>query len=356
MDRGHVSDISMTEVNKELVALIKEKLEAISSLKSIFRVPVKLLQANQKVYVLTKVSKVNFTGSMEVGREIMHAAASSNLKQVSLELVEKSPLLIFYDADVDKADSLALLGIVYNKGEICVASSRVFVQEGNMDLGILFFLFHTLQVLTATRIRYWRNAIDSSLFKQWLHNLQSEIGILADGTLALRQVLIQGVDMFGKCIGFLKFKADIYKPVPGIAFARGPAVTVLILLESDGETYAVLTEQARVPTGRIILELPAGMLDDDKGDFVGTAVRESSLSLSLYNSLHGLVVEEETGIKFKLEDMVDLTTFLDSSTGCRFFPSPTVDYKRPTYEEVMRTSKPYFQGSAISAKFKSAKL
>ncbi|XLS50841.1 hypothetical protein HN51_011518 [Arachis hypogaea] len=58
------------------------------------------------------------------------------------------------------------------------------------------------------------------------------------------------------------------------------------------------------------------MLDDDKGDFVGTAV------------------EEETGIKFKLEDMVDLTAFLDSSTGCRFFPSPTVDYKRPTYEEV----------------------
>ncbi|XLR07795.1 hypothetical protein HN51_062747, partial [Arachis hypogaea] len=141
---------------------------------------------------------------------------------------------------------------------------------------------HT-QVLIATKIRYWRNAIDSSLLKQWLHNLQSEIGILVDGTLALRQVLIQ---------------------VPGIVFARGPAVTVLILLESDGETYVVLTEQARVPTGRIILELPARMLDDDKGDFVGTAV------------------EEETGIKFKLEDMVDLTTFLDSSTGCRFFSLP----------------------------------
>ncbi|XLU42064.1 hypothetical protein S245_036878, partial [Arachis hypogaea] len=59
--------------------------------------------------------------------------------------------------------------------------------------------------------------------------------------------------------------------VPGIVFAIGPAMTVLILLESDGETYAVLTEQAKVPTGRIILELPAGMLDDDKGDFVGNA-------------------------------------------------------------------------------------
>ncbi|XP_006396823.2 nudix hydrolase 14, chloroplastic [Eutrema salsugineum] len=158
----------------------------------------------------------------------------------------------------------------------------------------------------------FRNAIDSSMFKNWLRNLESETGILADGTVTLKQVLIQGVDMFGKRIGFLKFKADIFdketnQKVPGIVFARGPAVAVLILLESNGETYAVLTEQVRVPTGKIVLELPAGMLDDDEGDFVGTAVRE---------------VEEEIGIKLKKEDMVDLTAFLDPSTGHRVFPSP----------------------------------
>ncbi|KAL1212036.1 Nudix hydrolase 14 [Cardamine amara subsp. amara] len=158
----------------------------------------------------------------------------------------------------------------------------------------------------------FRDAIDSSFFRNWLRNLESETGILADGSMTLKQVLIQGVDMFGKRIGFLKFKADIFdnetgQKVPGIVFARGPAVAVLILLESDGETYAVLTEQVRVPTGKIVLELPAGMLDDDKGDFVGTAVRE---------------VEEEIGIKLKKEDMVDLTAFLDPSTGHRIFPSP----------------------------------
>jgi hypothetical protein len=43
--------------------------------------------------------------------------------------------------------------------------------------------------------------------------------------------------------------------------------------------------KVRVPVGRLILELPAGMLDDDKGDFVGTAAREVSLSLSLSLSL-----------------------------------------------------------------------
>ncbi|KAL5748610.1 hypothetical protein ACOSP7_025654 [Xanthoceras sorbifolium] len=118
----------------------------------------------------------------------------------------------------------------------------------------------------------------------------------------------QGVDMFGKRIGFLNFKADIFyketgKKVPGIVFARGPAVAVLILLDSGGETCANLTEQVRVPTGRVVLELPAGMLDDDKGDFVGTAVRE---------------VEEEIGIHLNLEDMIDLTAFLDPSTGHSF--------------------------------------
>ncbi|KAL3498739.1 hypothetical protein ACH5RR_041471 [Cinchona calisaya] len=158
----------------------------------------------------------------------------------------------------------------------------------------------------------FRNAIESSLFKQWLKNIQTETGLLANGEMLLKQVLIQGVDMFGKRVGFLKFKADIFdketgNKVPGIVFARGPAVAVLILLDSEGETYAVLTEQVRVPVGRLILELPAGMLDDDKGDFLGTAVRE---------------VEEETGINLNLDDVIDLTALLDPSTGCRAFPSP----------------------------------
>ncbi|XP_042504867.1 nudix hydrolase 14, chloroplastic isoform X1 [Macadamia integrifolia] len=171
-----------------------------------------------------------------------------------------------------------------------------------------------LQIIAAPGITQneFRDAIESSLFKQWLKNMQSETGILAQGDMSLKSVLIQGVDMFGKRVGFLKFKADVIdmktgKKVPGIVFSRGPAVAVLILLDSEGETYAVLTEQARVPVGRLVLELPAGMLDDDKGDFVGTAVRE---------------VEEEIGIHLNVEDMVNLTAFLDPSTGSRVFPSP----------------------------------
>ncbi|KAL6556812.1 Nudix hydrolase 14, chloroplastic [Orobanche hederae] len=158
----------------------------------------------------------------------------------------------------------------------------------------------------------FRKATESTLFKQWFKNIQTERGLLSNGIMAVRQVIIQGVDMFGNRVGFLKFKAEVIdketgSKVPGIVFARGPAVAVLILLESDGETYAVLTEQVRVPVGKLILELPAGMLDDDKGDIVGTAVRE---------------VEEETGLHLNLDDLVDLTAFLHPSTECKVFPSP----------------------------------
>jgi acyl-CoA reductase-like NAD-dependent aldehyde dehydrogenase len=74
------------------------------------------------------VDKVAFTGSTEVGREIMREAAGS-LKRVSLELGGKSPNIVFADADMEAAVRGALTGIFYNKGEVCAAGSRLFVEE-----------------------------------------------------------------------------------------------------------------------------------------------------------------------------------------------------------------------------------
>ncbi|XP_072994405.1 aldehyde dehydrogenase family 2 member C4-like [Typha latifolia] len=77
-----------------------------------------------------EIDKVSFTGSTEVGRAVMEAAARSNLKSVSLELGGKCPLIIFDDADVDMAVNLARVASFLNKGEVCVAGSRIYVQEG----------------------------------------------------------------------------------------------------------------------------------------------------------------------------------------------------------------------------------
>ena len=78
------------------------------------------------------VDKIAFTGSPEVGRMIMRAAAGS-LKRVSLELGGKSPNIIFADADMDRAVRAAASGIFFNQGEVCSAGSRILVERGRYD-------------------------------------------------------------------------------------------------------------------------------------------------------------------------------------------------------------------------------
>ncbi|CCU82313.1 hypothetical protein BGHDH14_bgh00149 [Blumeria hordei DH14] len=75
------------------------------------------------------IDKVAFTGSTAVGREILKASASSNLKKVSLELGGKSPNIVFNDADIDNAISWINYGIFFNHGQCCCAGSRVYVQS-----------------------------------------------------------------------------------------------------------------------------------------------------------------------------------------------------------------------------------
>jgi len=74
------------------------------------------------------VDKIAFTGSTEVGRQIMKMAAETN-KRVTLELGGKSPNIIFADADLKAAVRGAQTGIFYGKGEVCAAGSRLLVEK-----------------------------------------------------------------------------------------------------------------------------------------------------------------------------------------------------------------------------------
>ena len=78
------------------------------------------------------VDIVSFTGSTDVGREIMKAAAG-NLKKISLELGGKSPNIIFADADFETAVDYALFGIFFGAGQVCSSGSRILVEEGIYD-------------------------------------------------------------------------------------------------------------------------------------------------------------------------------------------------------------------------------
>jgi phenylacetaldehyde dehydrogenase len=78
------------------------------------------------------VDKVAFTGSTEVGREILKAAAG-NLKKLTLELGGKSPNVVFADADVPSAIEGAASAIFFNMGQVCAAGSRLYVEEPLYD-------------------------------------------------------------------------------------------------------------------------------------------------------------------------------------------------------------------------------
>lgn len=79
------------------------------------------------------IDKVAFTGSTLVGRQIMKAAADSNLKKVTLELGGKSPNIVLPDANIKEAIEWVNFGIFFNHGQCCCAGSRILVHEDIYD-------------------------------------------------------------------------------------------------------------------------------------------------------------------------------------------------------------------------------
>src|SRR5213078_2089161 len=79
-----------------------------------------------------EVDKIAFTGSTEVGKLIVQAAAG-NLKKVSLELGGKSPNVVFKDADLELAIAGAASAIFFNHGQCCCAGSRLYVEKSVFD-------------------------------------------------------------------------------------------------------------------------------------------------------------------------------------------------------------------------------
>lgn len=78
------------------------------------------------------VRKVTFTGSTEIGRQLLRECAET-VKKVSMELGGNAPFLVFDDADVDAAVEGALLAKFRNGGQTCVCPNRFYVQDGIYD-------------------------------------------------------------------------------------------------------------------------------------------------------------------------------------------------------------------------------
>ncbi|QEA39614.1 betaine-aldehyde dehydrogenase [Pistricoccus aurantiacus] len=75
------------------------------------------------------IDKITFTGEAGTGKKVMASAAGSTLKEVTMELGGKSPLIVFDDADLDRAADAAMMANFYSSGQVCTNGTRVFVQR-----------------------------------------------------------------------------------------------------------------------------------------------------------------------------------------------------------------------------------
>ncbi|WP_372382278.1 betaine-aldehyde dehydrogenase [Xanthomonas sp. NCPPB 1068] len=74
-----------------------------------------------------QIEKISFTGGTATGRKVMASASSSSLKDVTMELGGKSPLIVCADADLDLAADIAMMANFYSSGQVCTNGTRVFV-------------------------------------------------------------------------------------------------------------------------------------------------------------------------------------------------------------------------------------
>ncbi|QBR52961.1 betaine-aldehyde dehydrogenase [Erwinia sp. QL-Z3] len=76
-----------------------------------------------------KIAKVSFTGEVKTGKRVMADAALANLKSVTMELGGKSPLIVFEDAELERAVDGAMMANFYSSGQVCTNGTRVFVHR-----------------------------------------------------------------------------------------------------------------------------------------------------------------------------------------------------------------------------------
>jgi betaine-aldehyde dehydrogenase len=75
------------------------------------------------------IAKISFTGGVETGKKVMSMAGASSLKEVTMELGGKSPLIVFDDADLERAADIAVTANFFSAGQVCTNGTRVFVHQ-----------------------------------------------------------------------------------------------------------------------------------------------------------------------------------------------------------------------------------
>ncbi len=134
------------------------------------------------------IEKISFTGGTSTGKKVMASASSSSLKEVTMELGGKSPLIIFEDADLDRAADIAVMANFYSSGQVCTNGTRVFIPR------MLQARFESKVLERVKRIRLGNPQDDNTNFGPLVSfaHLESVLGYIDKGRSEGARLLIGG--------------------------------------------------------------------------------------------------------------------------------------------------------------------
>ncbi|KAJ5885063.1 hypothetical protein N7495_009573 [Penicillium taxi] len=212
------------------------------------------------------VRVLSFTGSARTGRIIQEAAAKSNFKKVILEMGGKSPAIIFSDADIEKAVEETKHSIQWNSGQVCMANSRIYVEESIASAFIELFKekFSAVKIGDPLSPETTHGPqVDEQQFK----NVQAYIeGAKKDGKMAIGQDFSESSKgLFIMPTIFLEtpedargLKEEIFGPVVHINTFRDEAEVVKKANDNEYGLYAAVYTKDLSRALRMVKNLEAG--------------------------------------------------------------------------------------------------
>jgi len=135
-----------------------------------------------------RIEKISFTGGTDTGKKVMASASSSSLKEVTMELGGKSPLIIFEDANLNRAADIAVMANFYSSGQVCTNGTRVFVPRS------LQSRFEAKVLERVKRIRLGDPSDDTTNFGPLVSfaHMENVLGYIAKGKEEGARLLIGG--------------------------------------------------------------------------------------------------------------------------------------------------------------------
>ncbi|KAI9374021.1 aldehyde dehydrogenase [Aspergillus egyptiacus] len=219
-----------------------------------------------------EVDKVAFTGSTATGKQIMQLA-SRTLKNITLETGGKSPLIIFDDAPLDKAVHAAHVGVMGNMGQICTATSRVFVHEKIYDVFLDAFVAHVAKINVIGDPFDSRTSQGAQVSKQQFDKILSYVQaakdegatIIAGGAVAANRPQNKGYFISPTVVGDVKphmrtYREEIFGPFGVFVRFNDEEEVIKMANDTDYGLAAAICTRDNARIHRVVPKLKAGMV------------------------------------------------------------------------------------------------